>query len=90
MDTLKQIEVRAIDLERAGVSIAFINTGSPARKDTCKVNSNRIAAADDLDAALRGMIYIWTATCNANGWEPDHLIEYQRAVDAIAKAEGRS
>lgn len=41
----QQIEVRAVDLERLGISFAFVITDSPARIDALKKNAQRIADA---------------------------------------------
>ena len=37
--------------------------------------------------ALVGMVGMWKATCDAMGWERDHLVEYDIARKAIAAAE---
>jgi hypothetical protein len=79
MDNTRQIDVRAIDLEVAGVSIAFVNTDSAARKDACRMNANRIAAADDLYEALQEIIN--TPWIGGKGG-------FVKARAALAKARG--
>lgn len=79
MDNTRQIDVRAIDLEAAGVSIAFVSTDSAARKYACRVNANRIAAADDLYEALQEIIN--TPWIGGKGG-------FVKARAALAKARG--
>jgi hypothetical protein len=79
MKELRQIDVRAIDLENAGVSIAFVSTDSLARKEVCRVNANRIAAVDDLYAALEEIIE--TEWIGGKGG-------FVKARAALAKARG--
>lgn len=81
MRDLRQIGVRAIDLENAGVQIAFVITDSAAHKDACKVNANRIAAADDLYEALKEIID--TEWIGGKGG-------FVKARAALAKARGES
>lgn len=78
MQPLRQIDVRAIDLEDLGISVAYINTDSAARKDAARRNARLIAAGDDLLEALIGLCEF----CEAAGFPTD------RARAAIAKAIG--
>lgn len=49
----KNIEVRAIDLERLGISICYIHTDDPASLAAARKNADVIAAAFDVEAMKR-------------------------------------
>lgn len=42
----------------------------------------------ELVGVLVGMVNMWKTTCDAMGWEPDHLAEYDAARAVIQKVRG--
>ena len=42
----------------------------------------------DLYKALQEMCDMWTAVCEAQTWEPEHMPQYTKAVASMAKARG--
>jgi len=44
----------------------------------------------ELLEAVSAMCNMWESVCNSNNWAADHLIEYQKAQKAIARAKGES
>jgi len=42
----------------------------------------------DLFKALEEMCDMWTTVCDAQGWEPEHVVQYKNAITSMAKARG--
>lgn len=53
-----------------------------------EADARLLGASPELLDALKGMLDIWRSTCNAIGWRPEHLVQYDKAQIAIAKAIG--
>ncbi len=51
-------------------------------------HSGLLAAAPQLLEALTRMCSVWETVCNSKGWEPDHMLQYVEAKEAIARATG--
>ena len=45
-------------------------------------------AAPDLYKALEEMCDMWTTVCDAQGWEPEHVIQHRNALISLVKARG--
>lgn len=75
---LLDIPIRATDLEKLGVSLVYIITDSPHRREVAQANARLIAAAPDLLEALQDLLFF------DNG-KP----EFDAARAAIAKATGQ-
>ena len=45
-------------------------------------------AAPDTYKALEEMCDMWTTVCDAQGWEPEHMVQYENAVTSLAQARG--
>jgi len=77
-------------------SMGKITYSGPALAvDDCKVNFDGVIstvamfkAAPDLCKALEEMCDMWTTVCDAQGWEPEHVVQYRNAMDSLAKARG--
>jgi hypothetical protein len=92
MQELRQIDVRAIDLEALGVQIAYVMTDSPARKDACLRNARLIAASEDVLEALTSLRdavdrYFGPSKAGA-AWPKYFDPEMHAAWAAIRKATG--
>ena len=44
----------------------------------------------DLYKALQEMCDMWTTVCDAQGGEPEHVVQYTNAVTSLATARGES
>lgn len=42
----------------------------------------------ELVEALSGMTALWSSFCGVKGYDPDHVAEFERATEALAKAKG--
>jgi len=51
-------------------------------------NAALIAAAPEIDKSLLTMCNLWVSVCNAQGWAPDHVVQYGEALAALKKARG--
>lgn len=49
-----------------------------------------IAAAPEIDKSLLTMCNLWVSVCNAQGWAPDHVVQYGEALAALKKARGEA
>jgi len=45
-------------------------------------------AAPDLCKALEEMCDMWTTVCDAQGWDPEHVVQYKNSLTSLAKARG--
>ena len=55
-----------------------------------EANAYLIAESPDLYKALEEMCDMWTTVCDAQGWEPEHVVQYKNAVNSLARARGDS
>lgn len=53
-----------------------------------RANAALIAAAPEIDKSLLTMCNLWVSVCNAQGWAPDHVVQYGEALAALKKARG--
>jgi hypothetical protein len=90
MKQLHQIDVRAIDLEDLGISIAFVTTDSPERKAVAKANAKLIYAAPDLLAACQSIVEYarLIESDKTEGLVDAYAKAFEDAVAAVAKATG--
>ena len=55
-----------------------------------EANAHLIAAAPRMYDALTNLCAVWKSHCNANGWEPSHVLQYDEALAALIKARGQA
>ena len=55
-----------------------------------QANADLISAAPDMYKALQEMCDMWTTVCDAQGWEPEHMVQYKNAMTSLSKARGES
>ena len=70
-----------------GDHVCTVDT-SPTSFETDNNHAYLIAAAPDMYKALQEMCDMWTTVCDAQGWEPEHVVQYENAVNSLAKARG--
>lgn len=49
-----------------------------------------IAAAPALVEALEDMVAMWRTVCEASGWDPEHMSQYEKAEAALSLAYGET
>ena len=53
-------------------------------------NAALIAASPELDNDLQAMCALWVSVCNAQGWDPNHVVQYGNALATLKKARGEA
>lgn len=83
-EKFREIRVRAIDLERQGVSIVCVYADDEKSLEECSANARLLAAAPDLLESLQALMGDHGGSIGVSRTDPRALT----ALAAIAKATG--
>lgn len=72
----------------AFVDPGFGNDGTRINHEEVYANVHLMRASKELYSNLQSMCEMWRTVCEANGWDPEHMAQYQHSLETLKKARG--